>query len=126
MSPEQTAVGALIVYLLGIGMGYYYGEQSGRMKTRDEWMAIVDRNSRRHDATLRKLDGLLAHKERRADRQTAISELLETWDIDDPSEKSKMAQVLRHLRDTVKECYRLRAIIEVRLSPESLDHDGPA
>ena len=31
-------------------------------------------------------------------RQSTISELLKTWDIDDPTENSEMAQVLRHLR----------------------------
>ena len=28
-----------------------------------------------------------------------VSDLLETWDIDDPDEQAEIAQVLRHLRD---------------------------
>ena len=31
-------------------------------------------------------------------RETTISELLEIWDIDDVTDESEMAQVLRHLR----------------------------
>ena len=31
-------------------------------------------------------------------RETTISELLEIWDIDDVTDASEMAQVLRHLR----------------------------
>lgn len=32
------------------------------------------------------------------ERQGTVEELLKTWDIDDPTENSEMAQVLRHLR----------------------------
>ena len=35
---------------------------------------------------------------RRTTRQGTVAELLEIWDIDDESETSEMAQVLRHLR----------------------------
>ena len=35
---------------------------------------------------------------RQTARQGKVSELLEIWDIDDESETSEMAQVLRHLR----------------------------
>jgi hypothetical protein len=31
-------------------------------------------------------------------RKGTVAELLEIWDINDPSEDSEMAQVLRHLR----------------------------
>jgi len=36
-------------------------------------------------------------------RTQTIAELCQTWDIDDPSEMSEMAQVLRYLRDAMKE-----------------------
>jgi hypothetical protein len=36
------------------------------------------------------------------EREGTIAELLETWDIDNPFENSAMAQVLRHLRDSIK------------------------
>jgi len=39
---------------------------------------------------------------RSVEREGTIAELLETWDIDDPFENSAMAQVLRHLRDSIK------------------------
>ena len=32
------------------------------------------------------------------ERDGTVEELLNTWNIDDPSENSEMAQVLRHLR----------------------------
>lgn len=36
--------------------------------------------------------------QRNIQKQGAVSDLLEIWDIDDPSEKSAIVQVLRHLR----------------------------
>lgn len=39
---------------------------------------------------------------RKVKRKGTIAELLEVWDIDDESETSEMAQVLRHLRNYVR------------------------
>ena len=39
---------------------------------------------------------------RKVRRKGTIAELLEVWDIDDESETSEMAQVLRHLRNYVR------------------------
>jgi hypothetical protein len=36
---------------------------------------------------------------RRVAREGTVMDLLNTWDIDDPDERSEIAQVLRHLRD---------------------------
>jgi hypothetical protein len=36
---------------------------------------------------------------RRVAREGTVWDLLDTWDINDPNERSEIAQVLRHLRD---------------------------
>jgi hypothetical protein len=36
---------------------------------------------------------------RQVEREGTVRDLLSTWDIDDPDERSEIAQVLRHLRD---------------------------
>jgi len=41
-------------------------------------------------------DGWVRHTK----RNTTVAELLDTWNIDNESECSEIAQVLRHLRDT--------------------------
>lgn len=39
---------------------------------------------------------------RQVAREGTVRDLLNTWDIDDPDERSEIAQVLRHLRDAMR------------------------
>lgn len=37
-------------------------------------------------------------------RKATVADLLKIWDIDDPTETCEMAQVLRHLRQIMRDC----------------------
>lgn len=46
---------------------------------------------------------------RQVRRSSNVAELLDTWDINDETETSEMAQVLRHLRNAMAEIERLQS-----------------